>query len=176
MAYSFFKKLEDGSPTGNLYILKNLQQVHPTVDFGDPAAIQTAGYCIHLNTQKPTFEIGNYDKEWINNGDVAVAGETNTYDHDWQLVTKTMTAEELADEKARAWNELRDYRKFLLRVTDRFAVSDVTMSAEMTTYRQSLRDLPSNTTDPFNVTWPTMPDEFDIDAELQAFDLAPKKA
>tara|TARA_Y100000361_G_scaffold137313_1_gene138643 strand:+ start:991 stop:1401 length:411 start_codon:yes stop_codon:yes gene_type:complete len=30
-------------------------------------------------------------------------------------------------------------------------------SNEWKTYRQALRDLPSNTTDPFNPTWPTKP-------------------
>jgi hypothetical protein len=30
-------------------------------------------------------------------------------------------------------------------------------SDEWKTYRQALRDLPSNTTDPFNPTWPTKP-------------------
>jgi len=32
------------------------------------------------------------------------------------------------------------------------------MSEARTAYRQALRDLPSNTTDPFNVTWPINPD------------------
>ena len=30
-------------------------------------------------------------------------------------------------------------------------------SDDWKTYRQALRDLPSNTTDPFNPTWPTKP-------------------
>ena len=33
----------------------------------------------------------------------------------------------------------------------------VAESDEWKTYRQALRDLPSNTTDPFNPTWPTKP-------------------
>ena len=31
----------------------------------------------------------------------------------------------------------------------------------MTAYRQALRDLPANTPDPFDVTWPTNPDDPD---------------
>tara|TARA_S200002703_G_C3754312_1_gene232091 strand:+ start:722 stop:1057 length:336 start_codon:yes stop_codon:yes gene_type:complete len=55
------------------------------------------------------------------------------------------------------WNELRAKRNLLLAETDWTANSDVTMSDEMTTYRQALRDLPANTTDPANPSWPTKP-------------------
>ena len=41
--------------------------------------------------------------------------------------------------------------------TDWMANSDVTMSDEWKTYRQALRDLPANTSDPSNPTWPTEP-------------------
>ncbi|QCW22988.1 hypothetical protein [Synechococcus phage S-B05] len=55
------------------------------------------------------------------------------------------------------WSELRKERNRLLAETDYLALSDLTLSAEMTTYRQALRDLPSNTSDPANPTWPTKP-------------------
>ena len=55
------------------------------------------------------------------------------------------------------WNELRAKRNQLLAETDWTANSDVTMSNEMTTYRQALRDLPANTADPANPSWPTKP-------------------
>ena len=38
------------------------------------------------------------------------------------------------------------------------ANSDVTMSDAWKTYRQALRDLPANTKDPANPTWPTKPE------------------
>jgi|SRR5210317_560513 hypothetical protein len=61
---------------------------------------------------------------------------------------------------------LRRERDKKLKETDFYALSDVTMSAEMTTYRQALRDLPSNYTtsdsselaeDLSNLVWPTKP-------------------
>jgi len=55
---------------------------------------------------------------------------------------------------------LRQDRNRKLAETDFYALSDVTMSAEMTTYRQELRDLPSELTtveEVNNVTWPTKP-------------------
>ena len=52
---------------------------------------------------------------------------------------------------------LRKKRNLLLKETDFYALSDVTMSDEMKTYRQALRDLPANTSDPANPTYPTKP-------------------
>ena len=44
---------------------------------------------------------------------------------------------------ARALEELRSKRNRLLTETDYLALSDSTLSDDMTTYRQALRDLPS---------------------------------
>jgi glucosamine 6-phosphate synthetase-like amidotransferase/phosphosugar isomerase protein len=57
-----------------------------------------------------------------------------------------------------AWNfqSLRRKRNQLLAETDWTANSDVVMTEEMRTYRQALRDLPANTADPVNPTWPEL--------------------
>ena len=52
---------------------------------------------------------------------------------------------------------LRKKRDCLLAESDWMANSDVTMSTDWKTYRQALRDLPANTSDPSNPTWPTQP-------------------
>tara|TARA_Y100000004_G_C8925350_1_gene417388 strand:+ start:1356 stop:1643 length:288 start_codon:yes stop_codon:yes gene_type:complete len=60
----------------------------------------------------------------------------------------------------RAMAELRAKRNGLLAETDFYGNSDVTMSSEMTTYRQNLRDITSGLStvdDVNNVTWPTKP-------------------
>ena len=56
-----------------------------------------------------------------------------------------------------AWNDLRTKRNQLLAETDHLALSDHVLSAEMTAYRQALRDLPANTTNPANPVWPVKP-------------------
>ena len=58
-----------------------------------------------------------------------------------------------------AWNlaTLRRKRNNLLAETDYLALSDATLTDDMSTYRQALRDLPANTTDPANPVWPTKP-------------------
>ena len=55
------------------------------------------------------------------------------------------------------WEEVRTHRNELLVATDFYANTDVTMSADMTTYRQALRDLPASTADSEDVVWPTKP-------------------
>ena len=51
----------------------------------------------------------------------------------------------------------RAERDRLLKETDHYGLSDVTMSAEMTTYRQALRDVPQQDGFPSTITWPTKP-------------------
>ena len=82
-----------------------------------------------------------------------------------------MTAEEIAKRQSEiaAWNDgafdramadLRLKRNQLLQDTDFHGMSDNTMSADMTTYRQNLRDITnglSTVEDVNNVTWPTKP-------------------
>ena len=83
-----------------------------------------------------------------------------------QFTAEEETARD-AEEKAwadgavgRAQANLRSRRNQLLAQTDFYALSDVTMSNDMKTYRQNLRDLPAgkDTVDKCNnATWPTKP-------------------
>lgn len=59
--------------------------------------------------------------------------------------------------EAQKWSNIRSTRNQLLAKTDFYALSDVTMSTEMATYRQQLRDLPQSTSNPDDVVWPTKP-------------------
>ena len=79
---------------------------------------------------------------------------------------ETREAEWAADSANRAMSNLRYARTEKLKETDFYGNSDVTMSSDMTTYRQALRDLPSNYTtddsktlaeDLSNLNWPTKP-------------------
>ena len=61
-----------------------------------------------------------------------------------------------AGAKDRAMANLRAKRNALLKETDHYGLSDVTMSDAMSTYRQELRDLPA-TIDVSNPILPTKP-------------------
>ena len=86
-------------------------------------------------------------------------------------VTIQLTAEEetardneeaawAAGEDSRSLASMREDRNRRLADTDWYGVSDLTMSDDMTTYRQDLRDLPAGKTTKAHVdaaTWPTKP-------------------
>ena len=57
----------------------------------------------------------------------------------------------------RAAADARDKRNDLLAATDWTANSDVTMTTEMTAYRQALRDITSQSGWPTTINWPTAP-------------------
>jgi hypothetical protein len=77
--------------------------------------------------------------------------------HDGSVVNgewvKFTVRDKTTDEKM---NEIRSSRNQLLTDTDWTGLSDVTMSADMVTYRQALRDLPS-TVNVDSVVYPTKP-------------------
>jgi len=59
---------------------------------------------------------------------------------------------------SRSWHNLRKERNYLLSECDWTQVPDAPVdSAAWAVYRQQLRDLPANTTDPRNVVWPEPP-------------------
>ena len=88
-----------------------------------------------------------------------IEGEYSAIDYkivDGQPVAKT------GDEKLtpidEVWVELRNARNIELSLCDWTQVPDAPVDhAAWATYRQALRDLPDNTTDPRNPTWPTKP-------------------
>ena len=59
------------------------------------------------------------------------------------------------------WGQLRKQRNSLLFMSDYTQLNDAVLTdskkTEWINYRQQLRDLPSNTSDPANPTWPTEP-------------------
>ena len=55
------------------------------------------------------------------------------------------------------WSRLRQDRDRLLAETDVWALTDRSMSTAQINYRKDLRDLPANTSNPANPTWPTKP-------------------
>jgi len=82
-------------------------------------------------------------------------------DGEWKL-TKTvvaLTADQIADAASAKAAEMRKVRDALLAETDYFALTDVTMDAAMTSYRQALRDITSHANWPYltDADWPTKP-------------------
>ena len=84
--------------------------------------------------------------------------DSKSYKHDLLPFTwEQLTAQLALSKTVLDWVELREQRDKLLAETDWMANSDVTLPDAWKTYRQALRDLPANTSDPTNPTWPTKP-------------------
>ena len=60
--------------------------------------------------------------------------------------------------EVRCMRVLRLKRDILLKASDEEMLSDRPGSPGLAAYRQALRDLPANTPDPANPTWPTPPE------------------
>jgi hypothetical protein len=75
----------------------------------------------------------------------------------WAITSKT--SDEISAHDADVIKSKRDRRNALLSVTDYFALTDVTMDAAMTTYRQALRDITDHANWPNlnDADWPTKP-------------------
>ena len=114
------------------------------LDMDITAIVKAAGKTWNENTAPHTF--------WI-------AGTTLTVaDCDQSVLDAAVAARNIADDKAaRDMADLRSKRNGLLAATDWWGVSDRTMSAAEAEYRKSLRDLPANTSDAANPSWPTKP-------------------
>jgi hypothetical protein len=71
-------------------------------------------------------------------------------------VADQKTAYDAANTATLAASE-RSTRDELLKATDHYGLSDVTMTDAMTAYRQALRDVPQQTDFPGTITWPEKP-------------------
>ncbi len=118
----------------------------------------------------PNQELGNataayvrqtYGEEQVNVGyhvvGLMVDGEP-VHQLDWHRSEPEPTEDDLESALlASKWSDIREQRNKLLAETDFYALSDVTMSDAMATYRQALRDLPASVENPEDVVWPEKP-------------------
>jgi len=102
------------------------------------------------------------DKTTYTAEEIADAGYTSVADKptvtQFQYLNWTGTEWSVTD-----WTtqEKSDYhrarRDNLLEETDKYALTDLTLSSEMATYRQELRDVPQQAEFPDTITWPVDP-------------------
>ena len=118
-----------------------------------PAPEPSAAYKSVVRNGAVQDSNGNWVQAWVerdmfteytdDNGDVqTVAAQKTAYD--------TLINNDLA-------NSARSKRDGLLKETDHYGLSDVTMSDAMKTYRQALRDVPAQSGFPNSITWPEKP-------------------
>ena len=146
-----------------------------SVTSGDPPVVDLSGEtgytiveCSDEDVQARLNQLGEYQSSspatgtvynitWSDSKVSAVtgqdmAGEDITIQTHFSGNDTTKDARLLADK----WTAVRRDRDNRLSQTDYLALSDSTLTDNMTTYRQALRDVPSQA-DPDNITWPTKP-------------------
>lgn len=96
---------------------------------------------------------GNWVYAWVER---EMFTEYTDENGDVQTVAAQKTAYDTANIAVRAAAE-RDVRNTLLKETDHYALSDVTMTDAMKAYRQALRDVPQQTDFPGTISWPEKP-------------------
>ena len=101
---------------------------------------------------------GNWVWAWTENDMFQEYTET---DEDGVETTVTVQAQidaKVAADNAALASTERATRDELLKATDHYGLSDVSMTEAMTAYRQALRDVPQQAGFPQTITWPTKPE------------------
>lgn len=140
------------------YTLGDLRRDNPQTSFpkkiGDAILASYGIYHVMPETQPehdPLVQSLVRDAEPHNN-ETAVNEETGETYNTGRWVIGYTAANKPQDEAEQA---IRNKRDQLLAETDWMALSDVTMSTEMQSYRQALRDITGQAGFPYSVTWPT---------------------
>jgi hypothetical protein len=141
-----YVKVIDGKPS--IYSLGQLRLENPQISFPDEIPDGTlADYGVFPYT-RPDIPIFDWYTEQVEDGEFKQDG-----DRKWvQPYVVTLLPRDTAE------LNVRMSRNKLLSSTDWMALSDVTMSAEWATYRQSLRDVTGQTGFPYGIVWPTKPE------------------
>ena len=119
-----------------------------------PAPAPSAAFKIVVRNGVQQDANGNWVQAWTER---EMFTEYTDDDGNTVTVQAQKDAKTAADNASLAAAE-RTTRDALLKATDHYGLSDVTMSADMATYRQALRDVPQQTDFPGNITWPTKPE------------------
>ena len=119
-----------------------------------------------------SFSVAGPNADFLTENNVVELVQTLTYTRPTQKLTtvdayvdggkvytvkvESTTSDEQTDLTNQQWVNVRSERDLKLQDTDWRASSDLTLSDTWKTYRQALRDVPTQS-DPFNITWPTEP-------------------
>ena len=140
-----------------------------SVTSGDPPVVDLSGEtgytiveCTDENVQARLNQLGDYQADgvynikWSDSKVSAIIGQNEAGD---DIVIQThFSGDDTAKDAmvlAEKWTEVRRYRDRRLSETDYLALKDNTLSADIKTYRQELRDVPTQS-DPDNIVWPTL--------------------
>ena len=123
----------------------------------DPVLAAPQPSCTALQRVNSVAPVQDSLNNWVEGWEV-VDKFSDTTDSDGVVTSKADNeAAFTASETAKVAAEARVTRDGLLAATDFYALSDVSMSDAMTTYRSDLRAVPAQSEFPTTISWPTAP-------------------
>jgi hypothetical protein len=147
-----------------------------TITSGDPPVVDYSGEtgytiveCSDEDVQARLNQLGDYQSSSPETGtvynitwsDSKVSAVTGQDIDGNDIVIQTHFSGNDSDKNARLladkWTAVRRDRDNRLSQTDYLALSDGTLTADMTAYREALRDVPEDNADVESITWPTKP-------------------
>ena len=146
-----------------------------SITSGDPPVVDYSGEtgyiiveCTDENVEERLGQLGDYHKEGVYNikyyaskRDAEEILDNDGKSHDpKQYVQSHFVGDDTAKDArllADKWANVRKERNRKLAETDFHALSDATLADNIKTYRQALRDVPEDNSDPDNITWPSKP-------------------
>jgi hypothetical protein len=151
-----YVKISNGAVDQYPYTVGNLRRDNPNTSFpkrpSDDLLADWGLYPVTIN-ETPTIDdrtqtLAIEDAPTLTDGSWSIG---------WTILSKS--AEEIAEYDAGVAGANRTLRDIKLTETDFYALSDVTMSAEMAAYRQALRDITTHANWPHlnDDDWPTKP-------------------
>ena len=151
-----YVKITSGSVDTFPYSVGQLRRDNPQTSFPRQVSDEMlAAYDVYPVTvdAQPSYD----DRTHTLAQNATPTGSGGTWTLGWTTTAKTAEETQEYDDNVEASKRAR--RDALLSVTDYFALTDVTMSSEMTTYRQALRDITTHSNWPnlADGDWPTKP-------------------
>lgn len=145
-------KLTNGNP--ETYTIDQLRSDNPSISF--PKTISNeilSRFDVFPYTHESQPSIDEKSQK-IEDGNF-IQDEYGNWIKTWNILIKTQ--EEIESWILSKEMEVRNLRNMLLAETDYLALSDNTLTPEMSVYRQSLRDITKQSGFPENVIWPVKP-------------------
>jgi hypothetical protein len=149
-------KIVNGQVAEYPYSEIKLRKDNPNTSFPKPMSVQSLeahGVYQVVNGEKPSYdertqELQKSDQPTLSNGSWIL-----------EYSVRDKTTEEIAEYDDGVAQDNRAKRNSLLSQTDFYALTDVTLSADMTSYRQALRDITNHANWPHleEADWPVAP-------------------
>ena len=155
-----FIKIDNDETEGFPLVASNLLAIFPELEGKHltKELLDEYAYAPFFKVTKPTSS--DLTKQYIES--TPVKNGDGVFVQSWEERAKVFATEEdkqtaITATNAARLSDLREKRNALIKATDAYALQDVILTNDMKTYRQALRDLPANTSDLENITWPTAP-------------------